>query len=370
MNLRELPLAEIHCASPSDLLQFSSSIWVYIVSVASKGKFLLPAGVAMITALLFAHGLNYVVSNVGYSGDPSQIVATRIPRIVTASYSPGSGSGVGSSSYAPAGNVTTNWSGYVSTGGTYTGVSGNWVVPGVAADNSNAMAADATWIGIGGQNSSDLIQIGTQNMVENGQVSSGAFYEGLPGASETVPGVNVSAGDKISASITEVSGGQWAVSISDETNGQSFNDTVSYDSSHTSAEWIEEAPSVSSGVVPLDYFGTVNFSNGTATENGSSVSVSESGAQSIDMASDSGQLLTSTSSANNGSFSVSRTENSSGSAGGYSAYAQGWPQTDPNTNGDFPDSSQWPDEQGSGSPWPRSYGHYSRHHWRQWVYEY
>src|SRR5436309_15315674 len=57
--------------------------------------------------------------------------------------------------------ISRNWSGYVATNKTFTSVTGTWIVPQVTPGSSSA--ADATWVGIGGLNRSDLIQSGTQN---------------------------------------------------------------------------------------------------------------------------------------------------------------------------------------------------------------
>lgn len=228
----------------------------------------------------------------------------------TTSPSPSNNNGSGASE--PTSDTTTNWAGYVSTGESYSAVSGSWKVPTVTpADDS--LSADATWIGIGGDTSNDLIQIGTQNMVESGQVTTGTFYERLPDTSETVPGVNVNAGDAITASINEVASGEWTISISDLTNGESYTNTVGYDSSESSAEWVEEAPSSDGGVMPLDNFGTVDFTNGSTTENGNTVSIAGSHAQALTMDNQIEQALTSTSalSDNGSSFTVSRTNTSS-----------------------------------------------------------
>ena len=47
-------------------------------------------------------------------------------------------------------------------------MSGSWTVPNVTPSNSDA--ADATWVGIGGVSTSDLIQAGTDVNVQSGQV--------------------------------------------------------------------------------------------------------------------------------------------------------------------------------------------------------
>ncbi|HEY6019963.1 MAG TPA: G1 family glutamic endopeptidase [Candidatus Paceibacterota bacterium] len=76
-----------------------------------------------------------------------------------------------------------NWSGYVADQGDYSAVSATWVVPqaqyptGSTAD----IAADATWVGVGGVDSRDLIQAGTQALVDSsGATQYQAWYELLP----------------------------------------------------------------------------------------------------------------------------------------------------------------------------------------------
>ncbi len=209
-------------------------------------------------------------------------------------------------------STTTNWAGYVSdSGAAYTSISGSWKVPSVSA-SSGLPAANATWIGIGGNNSNDLIQVGTQNIVSSGQVATSAFYEELPNVSTTVPGVTVHAGDTITASLQKTSSGQWAITIRDVTNGESYSTTVTYNSSESSAEWIEEAPSVNNSIIPLDSFGSVTFTGATTTQNGSAVSIANSSPQAITMDTATGQALTTTSGINGGgSFTVTRTNVSS-----------------------------------------------------------
>src|SRR5437867_7169793 len=56
---------------------------------------------------------------------------------------------------------SSNWSGYAASGGTFTSVTATWTVPTVSA---NSTGADATWVGIGGLSSRDLLQAGTQGL--------------------------------------------------------------------------------------------------------------------------------------------------------------------------------------------------------------
>jgi hypothetical protein len=188
--------------------------------------------------------------------------------------------------------TSTNWSGYMANNGTFSRISASWTATTVTG-NGSTTSADATWIGIGGVSTGDLIQVGTDNIVSaSGQVSSGAFYELLPNSSLSVPGVNVTAGDSMSASLVQVSSGEWTVSITDNTNNESYTTTVAYASSLSSAEWIEEDPSYSANrQIPFDNFGTASFSAGATTENGTNVTIAGGLAQPITMVNRSDQAI-------------------------------------------------------------------------------
>src|ERR1700687_1290874 len=177
------------------------------------------------------------------------------------------------------GATSRNWSGYVASGGTFTSVSGRWTVPVVTATGTNM---DATWVGIGGATSTDLIQAGTQAVVDKGTVGYSAWIETLPKPSQTVP-LTVAAGDTITVSLTQASAGLWNITMDNVTSGGSYTATVAYNSSASSAEWIEEAPSIGRGVVMLDRFGTVQFTNASALMNGQTVTPKVAGATAVTM---------------------------------------------------------------------------------------
>ena len=93
------------------------------------------------------------------------------------------GDGLGSLSPAA---MSRNWAGYAATRGSYTAVSGTWTVPQFAA--SSPAGVDAIWVGIGGADSPDLIQAGTQQQTSGaGRTQYSAWIETLPQASRTVP---------------------------------------------------------------------------------------------------------------------------------------------------------------------------------------
>jgi len=211
---------------------------------------------------------------------------------------------------APAGagqSQSRNWAGYTATGGTFTAVSGTWTVPNVSAGSTPA--ADATWVGIGGVSSTDLIQAGTDATVQGGQVTYTAWVETLPQASQTVP-LSVSAGDSVSVSISQQQDGTWQILIRDATTGQSYQKNVTYSSSRSSAEWVEESPVAGRRLLlPLDNFGTVTFTSATTVEDGQQRTIAQAGGQSITMLNTAEQPLAQPSALGTGgaSFSVTRT---------------------------------------------------------------
>jgi hypothetical protein len=202
---------------------------------------------------------------------------------------------------------SSNWSGYAASGGTFTSVTATWTVPTVAATSAGA---DATWVGIGGLTSSDLIQAGTQAMVDGtGSVEYSSWIEMLPASSRTVP-LTVTAGDSVTVTITQKTGNDWLIAMKNNTTGGTYNITVQYSSSNSSAEWVQEAPSVGRGLVPLDQFGTVQFTGATAVRDGKTMSAAALGAKAITMINGQGQAVAqpSTIASDGSSFSVTRTD--------------------------------------------------------------
>ena len=201
---------------------------------------------------------------------------------------------------------SSNWSGYAADGGTFTSVTATWTVPTVSANSSGA---DATWVGIGGLSSRDLIQAGTQAMVDSSGVTYTSWIEMLPQSSRDVP-LSISAGDSVTVSITQQSGNDWLIAMKNNTTGGTYNVTVQYASSNSSAEWVQEAPSVGRGLVSLDQFGTVQFSGASAVRNGKTMSLSALSAKAITMINGQGQAIAQTSTIGNdgSSFTVARTD--------------------------------------------------------------
>ena len=241
----------------------------------------------------------------------------------------GSGSSGSGSTTTGASTYSSNWSGYAAetnlnnaATGSVTAVSGTWNVPKVTASSAST-AYSSVWVGIDGFSSSSVEQIGTDSDIVNGKAQYYAWYEMYPSASVNITSMSISAGDTITGSVTYLASGahagQFQLTITDASK---TNDTFTiYEAgssfARSSAEWVVEAPSSSSGILPLSNFGSVTFTNVTATINGKTGSIDNSTWQdaSIDMVSNGAAVEASTSaltdSGGTSSFTVTDTASSS-----------------------------------------------------------
>jgi Peptidase A4 family len=173
-----------------------------------------------------------------------------------------------------AGWASSNWSGYAITGGPFTSVSGHWTVPTVSA--SRKATYSSSWVGIDGFNDSNLIQTGTEHDYFNGSAHYSAWWEILP-AAETTIAMTVQPGDAMSATITRGSNNNWTISISDTTRNESFSIVKSYSAPLSSAEWIQEAPTVGGRIATLANYGQTTFDPGTANGVSPGLTVADGG---------------------------------------------------------------------------------------------
>jgi hypothetical protein len=167
------------------------------------------------------------------------------------------------------GGTTTslNWAGYAVTPASHdvTAVASTFVVP---AAGLIPPGFAASWTGIGGYNTSDLIQAGvSENSLPDNPISGaqyGAWYEILPAAETPLDGCAgnaacpVKPGDAVSVGISLSSPGQWLISMKDPTEGWTWSKTIAYASTESSAEWIHEAPTLIAQML-LANTGTTRF---------------------------------------------------------------------------------------------------------------
>jgi hypothetical protein len=155
--------------------------------------------------------------------------------------------------------TSTNWSGLVQEGSGIEGAEAYWTVPSIQP--SGLPLYSSTWVGVDGANNSSLIQTGTDQDTSGGY---DAWWEIIPAASVVITGGDgnpapVLPGDQMLGSVFEASAGTWTIYLQDLTEGWTFQQDVSYDGPGTSAEWIEEAPTISDSQSSLANFGSVGF---------------------------------------------------------------------------------------------------------------
>src|SRR5207302_1118967 len=93
-------------------------------------------------------------------------------------------------------------------------------------------------------------------------------------------------------SLQQQAGGDWLIAFVNNTSGKTYQVTIHYASSRSSAEWVVEAPSARRGrLVPLDAFGSVSFTQASTVKNGDVVSIGQAGGHPITMIGQRGQAL-------------------------------------------------------------------------------
>ncbi len=211
---------------------------------------------------------------------------------------------------------SSNWSGYgaatnlsAPATGSVTAVSGSWVVPTVTGPRRGTDYSSA-WVGIDGLSDSTVEQIGTEQDVSNGTAHYDAWWEmyssGKGQPEQVISGFTIKPGDSITASVTYTGSGNFVLKITDNTSKKSFTTTQnttatqSPTASQNSAEWIVEAPTVGGRQASVADFGTITFTNASATINSVAGPINDSAWQNeaIDMVSSKGSLLDSTSALN------------------------------------------------------------------------
>lgn len=197
---------------------------------------------------------------------------------------------------------STNWAGYAVTGssGSVSFVKASWTVPKVQGScPSSKNEYSAFWVGIDGYSSKTVEQTGTDSDCQGGSPTYYAWYEFYPAASNLISKIKVKPGNVMVAQV-KFAAGKFNATITDLNTSVSASHTKAVKgAARSSAEWIAEAPSSSSGILPLADFGTARFgydatgaaSTGEATVSGSTGSIgSFATATSLTMVTQSGSL--------------------------------------------------------------------------------
>ena len=159
------------------------------------------------------------------------------------------------------------WSGFaVTAAAPYTSAAGTWQVPSVSYGGATSQGTEysVNWVGIGGYSDSTLIQLGTvQEVSTTNATSYHVWYELYPAGAQIIspavkPGDIITAALECTAACDPSQVQTWQLTMSDETAGWSWTQSVQYQSSMASAEWILEAP-WSSSELPLADYGQATF---------------------------------------------------------------------------------------------------------------
>lgn len=193
----------------------------------------------------------------------------------------------------PSGNATEtqysgNWAGVVQIGNGYNHVQGTIVVPQVSGGSDSAASA---WVGIDGDTcQSAILQTGISFY---GDGSFDAWYEWIPDYSHSFSGIDISVGDSIKMYV-DASSTKGGVAVLDNlTTGQKVQHKFTNPPStlcETNAEWIVEDFQQGNSQVPFANFGSVTFTDASAS--GSQGSITPSGGTVIDLRTQGGQVLT------------------------------------------------------------------------------
>src|SRR5262245_61239382 len=156
--------------------------------------------------------------------------------------------GTAAASTVIARDVSSNWSGYVASGTTFSSVTATWVQPELDC-TSTGSSASAFWVGLGGNTdgSNALEQAGTGAECDaDGTGTYYAWYELVPAPSITIP-LAVQPGDTITATVS-VAGTKVTLVVKNLTTGKSVTKVKRMASPDVaSAEWVAEAPSLCTG---------------------------------------------------------------------------------------------------------------------------
>jgi hypothetical protein len=154
-----------------------------------------------------------------------------------------------------------NWAGYaVQAGaGAVRAVRGTWIVPAVSGASD---AVSSAWVGIDGNASPTVEQIGTESDILGGMPVYFAWFEMFPRDRVIVGGLAIHPGDVMTGVVTSLGSGLFRLRLTDFSTGQSFATTQAAPAAQrSSAEWVVERP----GHEALADFGTVPFFGASLT---------------------------------------------------------------------------------------------------------
>jgi hypothetical protein len=160
--------------------------------------------------------------------------------------------------------TSTNWSGYAVPGSGATHVIGTWTQR-AATCSSGESSWSSPWVGIDGDNSNTVEQIGTDTDCSSGSPAYYAWWEMYPKPLNVI-NIPVSPGNSFTGEVTYNAASRgFTLRLTNNSTGNTFTTVQSSKKARrTSVEWVMEGPS--NGL--LTNFGTQGFSASSATISG------------------------------------------------------------------------------------------------------
>jgi hypothetical protein len=170
--------------------------------------------------------------------------------------------------------LTSNWAGAVINKGGYTRAAGKFKVPAAKmppGGDSKTKYCASMWVGIQSDCNS-LVQAGVDACIENGKDSYRAWYEWFPKGSVAYEGLEVKEGDEIEVWLETTSDTDGTTTVNNLSSKKKMTHTFKGEKAlcNRSAEWVVE-DFMSGGSVPFSNFGTVEFTDAHAIQNGKKV---------------------------------------------------------------------------------------------------
>lgn len=190
------------------------------------------------------------------------VLTAVIPAVIPAAAQVTTGAAMGGYTYGPAHRQHHRyddgvWGGYVAQGSGFTSISGSWVEPQVSCNTSNDVFAP--WVGVDGYGSQTVEQTGVETNCANGSPEYKPWYEMYP-AQPVYWNDPVGPGDRMTGSVVDNGGGDYTLTLTDETRGWTETTQQYLNGQDVSAEAVIESPSQSyPSFSELDFSGvTVN----------------------------------------------------------------------------------------------------------------
>jgi hypothetical protein len=170
-----------------------------------------------------------------------------------------------------------NWVGYAATttsnSQTFTSVVGSWQVPALTGPSTGNPTYASFWVGLDGFGNSTVEQLGTSSTYTPGTGASyDAWYEMFPQFSIAIPGMTITPGDWMNASVTYEGNETYRLTMQDTTTGSLFTidqlPVPGFNPLRSTAEWVGESPGVNGSLSSLANFGSTTFLGAAATLDG------------------------------------------------------------------------------------------------------